>query len=77
VLVIIDWDHGVFASGLQLAGALAGNHHQFKAVVYVVQTIFYSNSCHANTLYDAVSGRFQCRSGWGLQTTKEEFSDPL
>jgi hypothetical protein len=40
----------LFAAGLQLTSAFAGDHHQLKAIVDLAQTIFYGNTCHSLTL---------------------------
>jgi hypothetical protein len=46
-LVILPIQQGLSA-GSQLTRPTGGDQNQLKAVVYVVQTVFYGNTCHAS-----------------------------
>ena len=45
-LVGLGLHQGRSAAGGKLTGALAGDHHQFKAVIDRGETVFDSNTCH-------------------------------
>src|SRR5690606_38625945 len=50
-LVVVFRYHRVLATGLQLAGATAGDHHKIEAVRYGFEAIFNGNAGHVRSLY--------------------------
>jgi len=63
--IVIRGNQGVFAFNLQLTCTLTRDHDELETVVYVVQTVFYSNTCHTNIFlirYFAIPGRLDLQT---------------